>query len=224
MSDIKINHLYKIYNAKKPNEFKALQDISFHVKSGEIAILKGVSGSGKSTLLAILAALAKPSSGEVLVDNENISKFPDLLASKYRHETIGFVYQSFNLIEALSVYDNVFAPLSLTNFSSKTCEEKIANALKIANISHKKEQIVSRLSGGEKQRVAIARALVMEPSIILADEPTANLDPANSKMFIEILKKFKDLGKTVVIATHDILFDDLEFVDNYIYIKNGILQ
>lgn len=221
MKKITINNLYKIYNPEKPNEFTALKNINMEIENGETVILKGVSGSGKSTLLSIIAALNKPTKGEVLVDGENISKLPDIFASSYRNKKIGIIFQSYNLINGLSVYDNVLAPLVLE--SRHNYDEMIKNALKLTNIEHKIEQKVSNLSGGEKQRCAIARAIVNNPDIVLADEATANLDKANSLIFIDIMRKFKELGKTVVIATHDIIFDELDFVDRYINIKEGEL-
>ena len=221
MNAIEVKNLCKIYNQNKPNEFHALKNINLTVKSGDLVILKGVSGSGKSTLLGILGALSKPSSGEALINGCNVSKLPDIMSSNFRHSEVGFIFQSFNLIEGLSVYQNVLAPLSLTSLKKVELNSQIDRALNLANIAHKKDQIISKLSGGEKQRCAIARALAMDPSVILADEPTANLDKQNSLIFIEMLKKFKELKKTVVVATHDILFDDLDFVDGYVRMQDG---
>ncbi len=218
---IEVKHLYKIYNEEKENEFTALKDINLQVGSNDIVILKGVSGSGKSTLLSILAAFSKPSKGKVLIDGENISKLPDTFASVFRNKEIGFIFQSFNLIDGLSLYENVKIPLVLESYSKEEIERKVQRALELANIAHKKSQNISDLSGGEKQRCAIARALVNDPAIIFADEPTANLDRANSLKFIEELEKFKELKKCVVVATHDTLFDNLPFVDQYIQIVDG---
>jgi putative ABC transport system ATP-binding protein len=222
-SKILIRNLYKIYNEEKENQFFALKDINIEINNGEIVIIKGVSGSGKSTLLALIGALSKPSRGDILVENQNIAKLPDIFSSQYRNEEVGFIFQSFNLIDGLSVYDNVKTPLVLKNIKQSELSEKVEEALKLANISHKSEQIVSNLSGGEKQRCAIARALVHAPSIILADEPTANLDRDNSLLFLEILKKFKELNKTVIVATHDVIFDNLTVVDKYINIQDGVV-
>ena len=218
---IKIEHLEKIYNEKQSNAYTALHDINLHIKPSETVVLKGVSGSGKSTLLSIIATLIKPSSGELVVDGEQIAKLPDSHASYFRNTHIGFIFQAFNLFDELSVKDNIALPLIVTGLSQKSIDEKVHQAMKLAHISHKQEQSVQNLSGGEKQRCAIARALVHEPKIILCDEPTANLDRENSLKFIETLKQFKALGKTVVIATHDPLFDNLESVDRTIVIENG---
>ncbi|MBE2983813.1 ABC transporter ATP-binding protein [Campylobacter sp. RM9344] len=221
MNAVEVSNLNKIYHEGETNEFYALKNINLSIKSGDLVILKGVSGSGKSTLLSLIGGLSKPSSGEILINRQNVSKLPDIMASNIRHTQIGFVFQSFNLLEGLSVKDNVKAPLSILSLSKSQTEEMVQKAMQIANIAHKKDQNISSLSGGEKQRCAIARALVMEPSIILADEPTANLDKQNSLVFIQMLKKFKELKKTVIVATHDILFDDLDFVDEIVDVKNG---
>lgn len=221
MSKIEIRDVQKVYNANKQNEFHALKNINLYVEEGEMLILKGVSGSGKSTLLSLLGALSKPTNGEILVDGLNIAKLPDIMSSRYRHKEIGFIFQSFNLLEGLSVSENILAPLALTNLAQAELQEHINRAMKLANIEHKKDQNVGSLSGGERQRCAIARALVMNPCIILADEPTANLDKNNSLGFIEILKKFKELKKTVIIATHDSIFDNLDFIDRYVHIVDG---
>lgn len=223
MKKIVIKNLNKIYNPNKANEFCALKNINLEINDGEILILKGVSGSGKSTLLSLIGAISKPTNGDIVVNEHSIAKLPDIMSSAYRHTEIGFIFQAFNLLDGLSVTQNVIAPLSLTKMSEEEVREKVNKALLIANIEHKKDQKVAHLSGGEKQRCAIARAIVMEPNIILADEPTANLDKENSLLFIDILKTFKSLNKTVVIATHDVLFDNLDFVDRYINIQDGAI-
>jgi len=218
---INIKHLDKIYNEKASNAFYALSNIELSVKEGELIILKGVSGSGKSTLLAIIGALSKPTSGSVEVDGQSIAKLPDLHASKFRASVIGFIFQSFNLFDELNVHDNVALPLVNSGLSQKEINEKAAKAMKLAHIAHKQGQRVQDLSGGEKQRCTIARALVNDPKIILCDEPTANLDRGNSLKFIETLRVLKGLGKTVLVATHDTLFEELDIVDRTVLIENG---
>ncbi|MCT7548698.1 ABC transporter ATP-binding protein [Aliarcobacter butzleri] len=218
---IKIKNLNKIFYENTNKEFYALKDINLNIKKSSCVVLKGVSGSGKSTLLSLIATLQKPSSGEIVVENESIAKLPDFHASNFRARKIGFIFQSFNLFNELSVKDNISLPLIPLGFSQKQIDEKVINTLKLANILHKKDELVSNLSGGEKQRCAIARALVNNCEIILCDEPTANLDYENSKNFIEILKELKELKKTIIIATHDPIFDNLDFVDSEILIKNG---
>ncbi|MDN5089205.1 ABC transporter ATP-binding protein [Aliarcobacter butzleri] len=218
---IKIKNLNKIFYENTNKEFYALKDINLNIKKSSCVVLKGVSGSGKSTLLSLIATLQKPTSGEIVVENESIAKLPDFHASNFRARKIGFIFQSFNLFNELSVKDNISLPLIPLGFSQKQIDEKVINTLKLANILHKKDELVSNLSGGEKQRCAIARALINDCEIILCDEPTANLDYENSKNFIEILKELKELKKTIIIATHDPIFDNLDFVDSEILIKNG---
>lgn len=218
---IKIKNLNKIFYENTNKEFYALKDINLNIKKSSCVVLKGVSGSGKSTLLSLIATLQKTTSGEIVVENESIAKLPDFHASNFRARKIGFIFQSFNLFNELSVKDNISLPLIPLGFSQKQIDEKVINTLKLANILHKKDELVSNLSGGEKQRCAIARALVNDCEIILCDEPTANLDYENSKNFIEILKELKELKKTIIIATHDTIFDNLDFVDSEILIKNG---
>ncbi|MCR1816144.1 ABC transporter ATP-binding protein [Aliarcobacter butzleri] len=218
---IKIKNLNKIFYENTNKEFYALKDINLNIKKSSCVVLKGVSGSGKSTLLSLIATLQKPTSGEIVVENESIAKLPDFHASNFRARRIGFIFQSFNLFNELSVKDNISLPLIPLGFSQKQIDEKVISTLKLANILHKKDELVSNLSGGEKQRCAIARALVNNCEIILCDEPTANLDYENSKNFIEILKELKELKKTIIIATHDPIFDNLDFVDSEILIKNG---
>ncbi|MBN2781815.1 MAG: ABC transporter ATP-binding protein, partial [Campylobacterales bacterium] len=177
--------------------------------------------SGKSTILSLIAALSKPTSGEVIVDAKHISKLPDNFASVYRRENIGFIFQKYNLIPTLSVKENISLPLVPTNPESKVLENKLAKVMDDFHIVHKENSLVKNLSGGEQQRVAIARANVNDPKIIIADEPTANLDEKLSLHFIEMLREMKKKGKTIVVATHDPLFFDLDFVDRYVEISKG---
>jgi putative ABC transport system ATP-binding protein len=221
---IQIQGLNKIYNVGLQNEFVALKNINFEVLPNSMVVLKGISGSGKSTLLSIIGGMNKPTSGEIIVEEKHIAKLPDLHLSNFRANSIGFVFQSFHLIDDLSVFDNISVPLIPLALSSKQIEQKVARAMKIANISHKLHEITKKLSGGEKQRVAIARALVNDPNIILLDEPTANLDSTNSQKLIAILQELKTLGKTILVSTHDSLFDTLDCVDKIVHIHDGCID
>ncbi|CAM3834004.1 ABC transporter ATP-binding protein [Arcobacter cloacae] len=220
---IKIKNLNKLFYENSKKEFYALKDINLEIQTSSFVVLKGVSGSGKSTLLSLIATMDKPTSGEIIIDNESVAKLPDLHSSNFRAKKIGFIFQSYNLFNELSVKDNISIPLIPLGYSQKQIDEKVLKSLEIANISHKKEELVLNLSGGEKQRCAIARALVNDSNIILCDEPTANLDYDNSIRFIETLKELKKLNKTIIVATHDPIFDNLDFVDKIINIKNGII-
>jgi len=218
---VKLENVTKVYNEGTPQAFEALRTVSMHIKEGETVILSGVSGSGKSTLLSLVAALDKPSAGKIIVEGELVSKLPDLHASAYRARTIGVVFQHFNLLEGLSVAENIMAPLINRKLLMSDIEAKVLQSATHAAIAHKLSQNVSALSGGEKQRCAIARALVHDPKLILCDEPTANLDRANSLKFIDILRRLRNMGKTVIVATHDPLFEGLDFVDRVLHMEDG---
>lgn len=217
---IKINNLNKIFNPNKKNEFYALKDISIDIKKNELVVLKGVSGSGKSTLLSIIASFLKPTNGFIEVNGEQIAKLPDHHISNFRLKNIGFIFQSFNLFEQLTVKENIAVSLIPLGINQDQIDQKVSKVLKLINISHKKDEKVFNLSGGEKQRTAIARALVNEPNIILCDEPTANLDYDNSLIFIDIIKELS-IDKTIIIATHDPLFENLDFFNRIISMQNG---
>ncbi|MCD6172527.1 MAG: ABC transporter ATP-binding protein [Sulfurimonas sp.] len=218
---IELKNITKTYELNKNDKVVALDNVNLTINEGELVVLKGASGSGKSTILSLIAALSKPTSGEVIVDNKKISKLPDNFASVYRRDNIGFIFQKYNLIPTLSVKENIILPLVPLNPPANEIVEKLDRVAKMFNISHKKDAIVRNLSGGEQQRVAIARANVNDPKILIADEPTANLDEKLSLNFIEILRELKALNKTIVIATHDPLFFDLDFVDREIQVHNG---
>ena len=218
---IKLNNITKIYEINKNNSVTAIKDIKLIINEGELIVLKGASGSGKSTILSLIAGLCKPTNGEVIVDDKRISKLPDDFLSLYRRENIGFIFQKYNLIPTLSVQDNILVPLIPNNPDEKDIEKKLHAVMEKFNIIHKKDITVKNLSGGEQQRVAISRSMINDPKIIIADEPTANLDEKLSLDFIEILKQLKQTNKTIIVATHDPLFFELDFVDKIIDMKNG---
>ncbi|MEA1914487.1 MAG: ABC transporter ATP-binding protein [Campylobacterota bacterium] len=218
---IELKNITKTYEVGKEDKVIALNDINLHFKEGELIVLKGASGSGKSTILSLIAALSKPTTGEVIVDGKRVSKLPDNFSALFRRENIGFIFQKYNLIPTLSVQDNIIQPLIPTNPAQDEVKQKLERVMDKFNIHHKKTAIVRNLSGGEQQRVAIARAHINDPKIIIADEPTANLDEKLSLHFIQILKELKASNKTIIVATHDPLFFELDFVDRVIEVHNG---
>ena len=221
---IELKNITKKYNLNKNDEVTALKDINLSINEGELIVLRGSSGSGKSTILSLIAALSKPTSGEVIVDEKKISKLPDNFASIYRRDNIGFIFQKYNLIADISVKDNILLPLIPLNPDKNELDKKLNSVMEKFKIAHKKDVLVKTLSGGEQQRVAIGRANVNNPKIIIADEPTANLDEKLSLHFIDILRELKNAGKTIVVATHDPLFFDLDFVDREIEVSNGTIS
>jgi len=218
---IEIKNVTKSYELNVQESVVALKDIDLRLNEGEVVVIKGASGSGKSTLLSLIAAMSKPTLGEVVVDSQRVSKLSDRFASLYRRENIGFIFQKYNLISTLSVFDNIMTPLIPLNLETKEIQKRLKSVMELFEIEHKRDVIVKNLSGGEQQRVAIARSYVNSPKIILADEPTANLDEKLSLNFIEIIKKLKGEKRTIIIATHDPLFFGEDFVDREIEMRNG---
>ncbi len=188
------------------DEFKvvALQDVDIEIHKGEFVALMGPSGSGKSTLLHLIAAMDRPSSGEIAVLGENLRALSDRAIAHWRNEHIGFIFQSFNLIPVLTALENVELPLKLTNLKKKERLEHAQTALKLVGLGDRLGHMPRQLSGGQEQRVAIARALVTDPDLILADEPTGNLDAQSAQDVLTLLSRLnKEYGKTIVMVTHD---------------------
>ena len=184
----------------------AIQDVTFSVPEGQFASIIGKSGSGKSTLLSILGALDKPSSGSIKVGGKDVTKMHDHALIKYRGKEIGFIFQNYNLVPNLSALENVMLPMEFAHRSKKDRKERAAKLLNQVGLDEaKQKRKPSRLSGGEQQRVAIARALANEPHLILADEPTGNLDSQTGKMIFDLLHKLARTENTTIIAvTHDL--------------------
>ena len=182
----------------------ALKDANIEIHKGEFVALMGPSGSGKSTLLHLIAAMDKPTSGEIAVLGEDLRKLNDRQIARWRNENIGFIFQSFNLIPVLTALENVELPLKLTNLGSKERLEHAATALKLVGLGDRMGNLPRQLSGGQEQRVAIARAIVTDPELILADEPTGNLDAQSATEVLTMLSRLnKEFGKTIILVTHD---------------------
>lgn len=211
----------KIYNPGQPDACAALSQVDLKVARGELVALSGVSGSGKSTLLSVVGALIRPTRGQVEVAGQNVAKLPDHHASRFRNQTVGFIFQNHNLFADLTVRDNLRAPLVPRGLSRGEEEVHLARALDLAAIGHKADQKVRDLSGGERQRCAIARALVTDPALVLCDEPTAHLDQDNVSLFAEVLAGMKAAGKTLVVATHDPRLESLDFIDRVVPLESG---
>jgi len=182
----------------------ALKDVSLQIAKGEFVALMGPSGSGKSTLLHLVAAMDRPTSGSIRVLGHNLTELSEREIAHWRNEHVGFVFQQFNLIPVLTALENVELPLKLTNLNKAERLEHAATALKLVGLGDRLRHFPRQLSGGQEQRVAIARAIATDPALLLADEPTGNLDAASAQEILQILSKLnKDYGKTVVMVTHD---------------------
>ena len=182
----------------------ALKEVDIDIAKGEFVGLMGPSGSGKSTLLHLIAAMDYPTGGEIRVLGHNLRELNDRQIAHWRNENVGFIFQSFNLIPVLTAMENVELPLKLTNLKKQERLEHAATALKLVGLGDRMGHFPRQLSGGQEQRVAIARAIVTDPALILADEPTGNLDAASAQEILTILSRLnKEFGKTVVMVTHD---------------------
>ncbi len=182
---------------------RALADVNLKIKSGEFIIIKGPTGCGKSTLLNVLSGLDLPDSGRIIFDGENIARATEDRLSKLRRQKIGFVFQDFNLINTLTAIENIEAVLWPTVLRQKEIENRAIVALREVDLLDRKDHFPVQLSGGEKQRCGIARAIVHRPRVILADEPTGNLDPESEKSVMDLLEKInKDMETTVIVVTH----------------------
>jgi putative ABC transport system ATP-binding protein len=182
----------------------ALKDVTIEVKKGEFVALMGPSGSGKSTLLHLIAAMDRPTSGEINVLGHALRELSDGAIARWRNENVGFIFQQFNLIPVLTALENVELPLKLTNLKKAERIEHATTALKLVGLGDRLHHLPRQLSGGQEQRVAIARAIVTDPALILADEPTGNLDAQSAQDVLTILARLnKEFGKTIVMVTHD---------------------
>lgn len=198
---IKVTDLCKVFRTEEI-ETTALNNVSFEIKEGEFVAIMGPSGCGKSTLLNILGLLDNPTSGSYELLGQEVSRLKEKDRTRFRKGNIGFVFQSFNLIDELNVYENVELPLRYLNISASERKQRVTDILKRMNISHRAKHFPQQLSGGQQQRVAIARAVVSNPKLILADEPTGNLDSKNGKEVMDLLSELNREGTTIVMVTH----------------------
>jgi|ERR1051326_5528178 putative ABC transport system ATP-binding protein len=200
---IQIRQLNKEF-AREGFRVVALKDVGITIARGEFIALMGPSGSGKSTLLHLIAAMDRPTSGEILVLGEDLRRLSDRTIAHWRNAHVGFVFQSFNLIPVLTAQENVELPLKLTNLKKKERLQHAATALKLVGLGDRMGHLPRQLSGGQEQRVAIARAIVTDPDLILADEPTGNLDAGSAQEVLTLLSRLnKEFGKTIILVTHD---------------------
>lgn len=218
---IEIRDLKKEY-VEEETPTRALRGVTFSIKKGEFVSIMGPSGSGKSTLLQILSFLDRPTSGFYTFQGKGIDEMTDQELAHVRNKDMGFVFQSFNLLSRLSVYDNVEIPLLYSDILPAKRRTFVEEAVRSVGLSDKLYTEAGKLSGGQKQRVAIARALVTDPNVIFADEPTGNLDSQSGLQIMEILKSLHDRGRTVILVTHET--QTAEFANRIILMKDGMVE
>ena len=217
---LEVNHLEKTFQTRFSKEkTQALRDVNFIAEEGEFIAIMGESGSGKTTLLNILATLEKPSSGEIVLEGKKISTIKEQQLAEFRRDHLGFVFQDFNLLDTLSVRDNIFLPLVLGRYKYDEMAKRLEVLAPKLNISDLLDKQPFELSGGQKQRVAVARALITNPKLILADEPTAALESKNSDGLLELFEQINAEGQTILMVTHSSLA--ASHASRVLFIKDG---
>lgn len=217
MEILRVDNLTKIYG-KDTTKVVALDHVSFTVEKGEFVAIVGASGSGKSTLLHLIGGVDRPTSGKVYIDGKDIFKFNDDKLAIFRRRQVGLIYQFYNLIPILNVEENITLPLALDN--REVDKERLSSLLKLLGLENRKNHLPNELSGGQQQRTSIGRAIITNPTIILADEPTGNLDSKSSDEIVALLKKSnKELNQTIIMITHNI--EIAKVADRIIKIEDG---
>ncbi|MEM0084467.1 MAG: ABC transporter ATP-binding protein [Candidatus Methanomethylicia archaeon] len=218
---VRLENVSKVYTIGKI-KYPALRNISTSFYRGEFTAIMGPSGSGKSTLLNLIGGLDRPTEGEIIVNNRNLKSMSSDELAEYRNKTIGFVFQFFNLIGYLNIIENVILPMAIRRVNSKDRRKKAMEILDLLGLGDKIYKKPNELSGGERQRVAIARALINDPELILADEPTGNVDSENAKIIMNIFRKLVDeRGISIIMVTHNV--ELTKFCDRIIRLKDGMI-
>jgi putative ABC transport system ATP-binding protein len=221
MTGIELAGLRKAFNHGQRTELWALNGIDAEIPRGQIVVFSGQSGSGKTTLLSVIGGLTRPTSGRVRLDGRDISAYPDRFITELRRVTFGFVFQDLHLVRGLSAIENVMLPAYPLGGAWRPLRERATQLLDHLGVGHRRDTPVERLSGGERQRVAIARALVNEPPVLLADEPTANLDSALARQFLSVLETLAADGRTILLSSHDPSVTGSSLVQRTIVLRDG---
>ena len=236
MKMISLTNITKSFHVGKASQFVAVNDVSLDIEPGKVTILKGPSGSGKTTLMTLIGCMARPTSGRIVLSGMRatwmtsedpsgveITSLPERFLNDIRRRTFGFVFQQFNLLKGISVLENVMLPAYPTGEDHREFAKRAGMLLEQFSIARHAKSPVEWLSGGELQRVAIARALINDPSVIIADEPTAHLDTALSREFMTIVGTLKQAGKTILIASHDPIVFDSPLADRVVEMRDGVI-
>lgn len=218
---ISLKSVSKLYNEGKPNEVRAISHIDLVVPRNAVTVLMGPSGSGKTTLLSMIGCLARPTTGRVYVDGEMVSGLPEKFLTELRRTKFGFVFQRFNLIRGISVLENVMLPAAPLAPEYGELKARARYRLAHLGLAEKADMPIEFLSGGETQRAAIARALINNAPILIADEPTANLDTRLTTRFLEIIRELRDEGKTIIMTSHDPRICESSLVDEVVEMHDG---
>lgn len=222
MKILEVNHLKKIYVSHlSSNQVEALSDVTFSIEQGEYAAIMGESGSGKTTLLNLLASLDRPTSGEIIVDGQNLASVSDRRLAAYRRENLGFVFQDFNLLDTFTIQDNIFLPLVLSGKKVPEMKERLEPLAKILGILDILKKYPYEVSGGQKQRAAAARALITDPKLLLADEPTGALDSRATENLLQIFERINQMGQTILMVTHSIRA--ASHAGRVLFMKDGVV-
>ncbi len=221
-SVIRFEDVWKRYEMGKAGSLTVLKEINLDIKNGEFIAITGPSGSGKSTIMNLVGALDVPSWGDVYLKNENIRSMSETSLAALRGKTIGFIFQQFNLLPTFSAAENVMIPMELNDVPEKEAKKRAEELLTIVGLGERMHHKPTELSGGQQQRVAIARALANDPEVILADEPTGNLDSVTGKFIMNFLLKLNKEGKTIILVTHELSLVD--YASRAVYIKDGKIE
>jgi putative ABC transport system ATP-binding protein len=221
---IELVDVRKVFNAGQPNEFVAIDGVSLVIDAERTTVFRGPSGSGKTTLLSLIGCMARPTSGRIRLLDREITSLPERFLTGIRQKTFGFIFQQCNLIKGITALENVMLPAYPSGEKHASLKNRAMDLLDTFQILRKAQSRVEWLSGGEAQRVAIARALINNPSIIIADEPTANLDTKLSREFMEIMGRLKSERKTILFASHDPIVYESDLADRVVDLRDGRVE
>jgi putative ABC transport system ATP-binding protein len=218
---IELINIRKVFNMGKPNEFVAIGGVSLSIDFNKVTVFRGPSGSGKTTLLSMIGCMTRPTSGRITLSGREITSLPERFLTEVRQKTFGFIFQQFNLINGLTALENAMLPAYPSGEKHASLKRRALHLFDLFNLCQKAVSRVEWLSGGEAQRVTIVRAMINNPSIVIADEPTAHLDTKLSIEFMETMGRLHEEGKTILIASHDPVIHESKIVDRVIEMRDG---